>query len=196
VAEYVSRAESHAQILGKIRQSIVLNQERLQYIKTQTPVATTAWLARNLLELAIWAEYCRSSQERAQEFMLDGARDAYDALNIPQELLLPSSDHLKLREELLDKSKEDGFDIEESYTKVTNAAKLLGRGPLFKHMNKTLSKFAHPTAFAIFSLGSETESLLKDKFRSVGLFFATAGLMSTDLTGAVQNPYPDVTVGS
>ncbi len=196
MAEYVSRAESHAQILGKIRQSIVLNQERLQYIKTQTPVATTAWLARNLLELAIWAEYCRSSQERAQEFMLDGARDAYDALNIPQELLLPSSDHLKLREELLDKSKEDGFDIEESYTKVTNAAKLLGRGPLFKHMNKTLSKFAHPTAFAIFSLGSETESLLKDKFRSVGLFFATAGLMSTDLTGAVQNPYPDVTVGS
>ncbi len=188
MAEYVSRAESHAQILGKIRQSIVLNQERLQYIKTQTPVATTAWLARNLLELAIWAEYCRSSQERAQEFMLDGARDAYDALNIPQELLLPSSDHLKLREELLDKSKEDGFDIEESYTKVTNAAKLLGRGPLFKHMNKTLSKFAHPTGFAIFSLGSETESLLKDKFRSVGLFFATAGLMSTDLTGAVQNP--------
>ena len=189
MAEYVSKAESHAQILDKIRQSIVLNQERLQYITAQTPVATSAWLARNLLELAIWAEYCRSSQERAQEFMLDGARDAYDALNIPQELLLPSSGHLELRQELLDKSKDDGFDIEESYTKVASAAKALGRGPLFRHMNKTLSKFAHPTAFAVFSLGSDTEVLLKEKFRSVGLFFAGAGLMFTDLTGAVQNPY-------
>jgi hypothetical protein len=56
-------------------------------------------------------------------------------------------------------------------------------------MNKTLSKFAHPTAFAVFSLGSDTEVLLKEKFRSVGLFFASAGLMFTDLTGAVQNPY-------
>jgi hypothetical protein len=192
MAEYVSKAESHAQVLGKIRQSIVLNQQRLQYITVQTPVATTAWLARNLLELAIWAEYCRSSQERAQEFMLDGARDAYDALNIPQELLLPSSGHLRLRQELLDKSKEDGFDIEESYTKVSNAANVLGRGPLFKHMNKSLSKFAHPTAFAIFSLGSDTEVLLKEKFRSLGLFFASAGLMFTDLTGAVQNPFPDI----
>jgi hypothetical protein len=187
MAEYVSKAESHAQVLGKIRQSIVLNQQRLQYITVQTPVATTAWLARNLLELAIWAEYCRSSQERAQEFMLDGARDAYDALNIPQELLLPSSGHLRLRQELLDKSKEDGFDIEESYTKVSNAANVLGRGPLFKHMNKSLSKFAHPTAFAIFSLGSDTEVLLKEKFRSLGLFFASAGLMFTDLTGAVRS---------
>lgn len=192
MAEYVSKAESHVQVLGKIRQSIVLNQQRLQYITVQTPVATTAWLARNLLELAIWAEYCRSSQERAQEFMLDGARDAYDALNIPQELLLPSSGHLRLRQELLDKSKEDGFDIEESYTKVSNAANVLGRGPLFKHMNKSLSKFAHPTAFAIFSLGSDTEVLLKEKFRSLGLFFASAGLMFTDLTGAVQNPFPDI----
>jgi|ERR1039458_4170088 hypothetical protein len=192
MAEYVSKAESQAQILDKIRQSIVLNQERLEYITAQTPVATSAWLARNLLELAIWAEYCRSSQERAQEFMLDGARDAYDALNIPQELLLPSSGHLKLRQELLDKSKHDGFDIEESYTKVANAAKVLDRGPLFRHMNKTLSKFAHPTAFAIFSLGSETEVLLKEKFRSAGLFFARAGLMFTDQTVAVQNPFPDI----
>jgi hypothetical protein len=96
---------------------------------------------------------------------------------------------VKLREDLLGKSKEDGFDIEEFYTKVASAAKELGRGPLFRHMNKTLSKFAHPTAFAIFSRG-DNDSLLRDKFRSVGLFFAQAALMFTDLSSPVQDPFP------
>jgi hypothetical protein len=187
--QYVSKAESQSQILDKIRQSINLNQERLHHITNNTPVATAAWLARNLLELAIWAEYCRSDVEKAHQFLLDGARDAYDALNIPADLLT-NSNHLELRQELLEKSKEDGFDIEESYTKVFNAAKELKRERLFKHFNKTLSKFAHPTAIAIFSLGGDTETLLRDKFQSAGLFFAKAGLMFTDLTTEVQNPYP------
>jgi hypothetical protein len=59
-------------------------------------------------------------------------------------------------------------------------------------MNKTLSKFAHPTALAVFSLGSDTEVLLREKFRSVGLFFASAGLMFADLTSAVHNPFSDI----
>jgi hypothetical protein len=57
-------------------------------------------------------------------------------------------------------------------------------------MNKTLSKFAHPTAFAVMSLGSEEENFLKEKFKSVGLFLARVGIMFTNYKKAVEDPFP------
>ena len=121
--------------------------------------------------------------------MLDAARDAYDALRVPDEMFLPGTDHSQLRKQLLEKAEADGFDIEEPNTRVANAAQSLGRGKLFRYMNKTLSKFAHPTAFAILTLGTSEEQLLKSKFISIGLFFADVGLMYCDLRAPVVDPF-------
>jgi len=192
---YVTKADNQAYVLQKIRAAVILNRDRLEYSTANTPVSTTAWLTRNLLELVIWAEYCRSSDERAHEFMLDGARDAYDALNIPDKVL-PNFPSQTVRAQLLEKAKADGFDIDEPYTWVSNAAKALGRGDIFKHLNKTFSKFAHPTAFAILSLGSEEEQLIKEKAVKMGMFLADAALMFTDLSKPVVNPFDASLVGS
>jgi hypothetical protein len=191
MATYITKAENQVYVLQKIQAAAVLNRDRLKHSTANTPVSTVAWLTRNLLELVIWAAYCRSNEERAHEFMLDGARDAYDALDIPEAIILPGSRNKIVRAELLDKAKADGFDIEESYTKVSNAAKEIGYGLLFKHLNKTFSKFAHPTAFAILSLGSKEEQLIKEKAQKMGMHLADAALMFTDLSKPAVNPFPE-----
>lgn len=155
-------------LLKKIRQSVEQNTNELQLALIERPLNAVAWLARNLLELAIWSEYCAQSEENAKEFQLDAARDAYDALDVPDGLISKQS-FAPVRQELIDKAKTDGFDIEDSYTRVATAAKKLNRGGFFKHMNKTFSKFAHPTALAIVYNPNDEEPLLRQKFYAIGM---------------------------
>ena len=187
------KVQTQQDILLKIRNSIINNQSELVAAKGRGFPMAIAWLTRNLLELSIWAEYCRASVENAERFTLDVARDAYDALDIPDEVLSRTFSTKPLREELLEKSKADGIDIEASYTRVSAAAKVLGqhRQLMFKHMNKTLSKLAHPTAFAIVTSGSDQEVVLASAYYNVGQFLANVGLIFTDLNTPVANPYAD-----
>ena len=159
---------TQSDLLKKIRQSVEQNSTELQLAFSERPLNTVAWLARNLLELAIWSEYCTQSEENAKEFVIDSARDACDVLDIPDGLLSKES-FQPIRQELIAKARTDGFDIEENYTRVATAAKKLGRIEFFKHMNKAFSKFAHPTALSIVYNPNDEETLLRQKFHDIGM---------------------------
>ena len=52
---------------------------------------------------------------------------------------------------------------------MSQVAKDLGKGEVFKHVNKLLSKFAHPTALSIVWNGEQAEDRLKQKFYDLGM---------------------------
>ena len=83
--------EDQLGILKQIKDFVDLNRSELQSAYLQRPLGSVAWLARNLLELAIWSEHCAASKENAKEFLLDSARDACDGLKIPDGPLLHGS---------------------------------------------------------------------------------------------------------
>jgi hypothetical protein len=176
-------AEQQLSILNQIKEAVDQNLSELRSAYTQRSLGTVAWLARNLLELAIWSEHCAASKENAKEFWLDSARDAFDALDIPDGPLLHSSLE-PTRRLLLDNAAADGFDIEQEYARVSSVAKKLGRGEAFKHVNKTLSKYAHPTALAIFSPGGNAQEALRTKFYQLGINSADSALWF------LRNPHP------
>ncbi len=155
-------------VLKKLKESVELNTHELNIdIKTRT-INTVAWLARNLVELALWCEYCGQSKENARELLLDSARDAYDSINIPDGVVSQAS-FQEVQQELLNKAETDGFDIKKKYTDVGTVAKNLGMSIRFKYLNKMLSKFAHPTALAILSTDSNVHNLLRQKFYEIGI---------------------------
>ena len=128
--------DEHLSILKQIKAFVDLNRSELQFAYSQRPLGAVAWLARNLLEIAIWSEHCAASKENAKEFLLDSARDACDALKIPDGPWLHSSLE-PTRQRLLDHAAADGFNIEQDYARVLSIAKNLGRGDVFRHLNKT-----------------------------------------------------------
>ena len=140
-------------VLQCLTSAVVLHRNELEAAQPKGSLYAIAWLARNLLELAVWSEYCGQSKENAKEFLLDAARDSFDALK---------KEH-PLRKELKGKAKEDGFDIEKKYIRVDMAAEKTTIKDDFKHFNKQLSKWAHPTAFAVMS-SKETEEDLRGTF--------------------------------
>jgi len=166
--------EEQLGILKPIKEAIDLNLSELRFAYSQGSLGMVAWLARNLLELAIWSEYCATSKENAKEFLLDTARDAHDAVDIPDGPWLKSSLE-PTRQLLLSNASADGFDIEQEYARVSRIAKSLGRGDIFKHFNKTLSKYAHPTALAVFS-DRDTREALRETFYKMGINSADSGL--------------------
>jgi hypothetical protein len=168
--------EEQLAVLKAIKESVDLDLHELRCAYAGRRIGAVAWLSRNLLELAIWSEHCAASRENAREFLLDSARDACDVLSIPDGPWLHNS--LKpARQTLLTNAAADGFDIEQDYARVSAVAKTLGRGDVFKHLNKIFSKYAHPTALAIFSKGSPTseEALLK-KLHELGSTLAESAL--------------------
>src|SRR4030095_46229 len=98
----------------------------------------------------------------------DAARDAYDSVNIPDGILSDSG-FSDIRQDLLTKAERDGFDIEEKYTAVREAATQINLEKLYKFTNKTFSKFAHPTALSVLSYPSPTEPALRDKLYKIGI---------------------------
>jgi hypothetical protein len=174
--------EDQLSVLKQVKEAVDLNRSELELAFNERPFGTVAWLARNLLELAILSEHCAASKENAKEFLLDSARDACDAVNIPDSPLLLNSLQ-PVRQELLDKAASDGFDIEQGYARISSLARQLGRGDTFKDMNKMFSKYAHPTALAIFSSGSEAEVVLRQKFYELGCNLATSALTILNSAG-------------
>jgi hypothetical protein len=165
----------HLDVLKKLKDNVDLNLGELDLAFQSRPLGAVAWVARNLLELALWSEQCGKSKENANEFMLDATRDAADMVNIPDGPLVLTS--LKpVRQDLLDKAAADGFDIEQAYQRVNEIAQSAGRADTYKYFNKLLSKFAHPTAIAVFSLGSDKEKGLRDKFYELGKNFGMSAL--------------------
>jgi hypothetical protein len=106
--------------------------------------AYIGWLARNILELRVWVQYCSISQEKAMEFCDDGLRDLADINRYGSEL---APEQLTvLREEVSSLSPDKG---PYQYKLVRQAAKDSGLADLFEANYKPLSKLAHPTALSI-----------------------------------------------
>lgn len=158
-------------LLKAFQKTVVETLEDLELANKQGRIHTVAWLTRNLLELGIWIEYCATSSDHAKEFVLDSARDAHDAMNIPDGVLATEYSLKDEREKLVQKTKDDGFEtLDEKYKSVSSAAKELGKAEAFKHSNKLLSKFAHPTALHIVSSSSSSPATeyLMSKFYNLG----------------------------
>jgi hypothetical protein len=182
--------EEQLGVLRAIKETVDFNLSELDRAYTDRQIGAVAWLSRNLLELAIWSEHCAVSKENAKEFLLDSARDACDVLNIPDGPWLHNS--LKpTRQVLLDNAATDGFDIEQDYARVSTVAMKLGRDDVFKHLNKMFSKYAHPTALAIFSAtGGTAEEALRKKFHELGRTLAESAL--TILNDAGQRIWTEI----
>jgi hypothetical protein len=182
-------AQEQFDILNQMKDFVNLNLSELQLAHSRRSLGAVSWLARNLLELSIWSEYCAASKENAREFFLDSARDAHDALSVPDGPWLKRSlepDHQQLAANAAD----DGFNIKQPYEKVRRIAEKLGRVDPFMHFNKWLSKYAHPTALAIFTDDSYAQDRLRETFYQLGLTLADGALRF--LNGANRSaPQPE-----
>jgi len=166
-----------ADVLHELHATVEENLRDLGGAMNNGRVNTVAWLSRNLLELLVWSSYCAMSEDNSKQFVLDAARDVYDALNMPDGLLSRTFSFRAARAEAIERAKQDGFEtLDENYTAVGKIARELGRGDEFRHINKLLSKFAHPTALCVIERRSEANGLLKQKFHDMGTNFAKEAL--------------------
>ena len=73
-----------------------------------------------------------------------------DAMKAVDKISSSGTNILDFRQDLVKQAKADGFmSKDQTYSRVADVAKSLGREEMFAAWNKTLSKFAHPTAFSI-----------------------------------------------
>ena len=184
--------------LQDLRRAVELNLRELRHAFTQRPLGTVAWIARNLLELWIWVEYCQSSQERAKRFCEDSARDALDMLDIPTEWFArdqtlaknPAFSFRVERKGLIEEAKQGGIEKpEDSFLRVSNAAEELGKKDWFYYQNKLFSKFAHPTAMTvIMKMPSEQSRNFKRIVRDGGMNLGKNALAQIDQCLGAQVP--------
>jgi hypothetical protein len=169
--------ENQRAVLKRIVRVIVANRDSLGPSVKEKRLDKLSWAVRNLVELVIWAEYCAATPVNAQRFVLDAARDAMDAMKTAHKISSKGSDILDFRRDLIRKAKEDGFTtIDASYARVADVAKSIGRLEMFAAWNKTLSKFAHPTAFSVLTDMEQAEKILLEKFLCVGEQLASIAL--------------------
>jgi hypothetical protein len=159
--------------------SLIRNARELEsaIVDKQTP--RIAWVTRNLLELAVWVQYCNSSNERAQRFAVDSARDffglskAFKGFFAGQNVDFGTID--KLEGEFKDAIKQEfGItEVDEEYERVSKAAKDVGFAR-FQIVNKICSKFAHPTAWLVSTQDNPEQE------EAIRTFLITEGARSAD----------------
>jgi hypothetical protein len=89
-------------VLGRLNFAIRENMQDLEVAAGSGRLSTVAWLTRNLLELAIWTSYCARSRNNAKEFVLDAARDAHEAMNVPDGLFSKDSSFQAVRQRAIE----------------------------------------------------------------------------------------------
>jgi len=120
----------------------------------------TAFAARNLLELLVWAQYCAVSEESAARFRQDAARDAYGMVAALDKLAnqFPSTQVdfsqiiAETKPSLQRLSAVTGIDETDTrFRSVAEAARQLGSevAASYRGLNIILSKFVHPTAMSV-----------------------------------------------
>jgi hypothetical protein len=124
-------------------------------------ISTLAWLARNLLELSVWIQYCNISEANAKQFSDDAVRDMFGWAKAIHELTAfqdgaPDA-QLATRLDNLDKfaAKRGITPLADDFKRVSDASKEVGNDVLFSKANKLYSKFAHPTAWVVATANSE-----------------------------------------
>ncbi|MGA8741338.1 MAG: hypothetical protein WB561_09155 [Terracidiphilus sp.] len=176
------RASQLAQFLGLLSQNV----EDLREGYSQQRITKIAWAARNLLELSIWVDYCNLSDSNAKKFNDDTGRDLLEFGQITQKVFDaygsgPSAELNAVMQEMVKvaPSKFGITGIEDDYTKVREAAEVLGAHSRYAANFKRYSKYAHPTALAMHSVLPgviEVEEGLRNEFLKDGAHFSSAAL--------------------
>jgi hypothetical protein len=149
-----------------------------------------AWIARNLLELWVWIKYCSVSRENAWRFHEDALRDAKgltelhkqicDAIGIEDESSTIAAQLIKdVASEKLGLE-----DINSIFLAVAKASKAPGvdLGRQFVAFNKSLSKFAHPTAGLVHGITHQAEVCrhLQAVCTTQGVYFAEQSTLAVE----------------
>jgi hypothetical protein len=140
----------------------------------------TAWRARNLLELFVWATYFGMSRKNARRIYEDAGRDTKNIFDVFEKFGSAAewkSTIADSKNDLLSRAANEGIaTLDGSFMSVHNAAGECGFQDRFSVINKLLSKFAHPTAMRIVGVVDEaTEILQRDSFYGFGcLYFVSA----------------------
>lgn len=146
-------------------------------------IATIAWIARNLLELSVWIEYCEKSDVNAKQFDDDATRDAYGWAEAINKLYKEKSgkDNASLRatiDNLSTFAQAKGIPaLDDDYKRVSDAATEIGLGKRFVNFNKLYSKFAHPTAWLVHTVRAiERDADMREMFLTDGTALITRNL--------------------
>ncbi len=143
-------------------------------------VQYAALAVRNLLEVAIWTEYCGKSKENAERFFGDAVRDVNGIMAACNRMsesatVLPdnwNSDWSVAESSLKRMAARVGIqEFDPKFLPVSEAAKEISPeiGIVFSKLNTILSKFVHPTAFSVKSvLPPKTVASLTSMFLPIG----------------------------
>lgn len=133
-------------VYGGLKTTIMRTRSLLKSRLDEADVNYTAWQVRNLVELRVWVDYCSVSDENALEFHEDSVRDLIELDKKVRGMDDETKVELHKAKAMLQTPKPD-----HQFKSVSAAATEVGLSDFFKHNNKTLSKFAHPTALSVMS---------------------------------------------
>jgi len=155
---------------------------------------SVAQAARNLMELSIWTQYCKASEENAKRFFDDTARDVREMMEVLQKLYTGVNKKPEKKIESILAAMENTAakfkieDYDEDYTRVSDAAKKVGKRDIHSRIYKVMSKFAHPTALVL-NIHDSLPDLI-DSFYEAGATLANACLAETEK--CIRMQYPDL----
>lgn len=150
----------YADTLNCLAAEALLAYQRLWIAVVEKNVQYSALQCRNLAELAVWTEFCCTSQETADLFKQDAVRDAKGIIRalqqvfalgtqMPPEICLVENQRPAILAAFPD------FDpLDTKFKRVSDAAREMNPlgGEVFAKLNTVLSKFIHPTALVVKSL--------------------------------------------
>jgi hypothetical protein len=168
----------------------------LQLAYQNDRVSPVAQAMRSLMEIYIWTQYTRRSEENAKRFYQDAARDVRDTMevlqksytkqnNAPEEKLVSTLDEMRSNF-----AKFNVEDYDEDFTRVSDAAKEIGKDHAHGPIYKVASKFAHPTALLL--IMEKPVPGLIDSFYQGGVDLALACLLEVE--NSIRDVYPDFVV--
>jgi hypothetical protein len=178
--------------------AIECNCEQLLETMAKDRLPAVAWIARNLLELLVWVKYCGVSRENAWRFHEDALRDAKGlmdahakscaAVGIIDEISAIAAQHLQ--QVASEKLGLEGIDS--NFLSVDQASKAPGvdLGDRFGSSNRSLSKFAHPTAGLVHGITHQAEACreLQAAFTTQAVHFAAQGTLALEAQLEIPQP--------
>ena len=178
--------------------AIERNCEQLLETMDKDRLPAAAWIARNLLELLVWVKYCGVSRENAWRFHEDALRDAKGlmdahakscvAMGIENETAAIAAERLQQ----VASEKLGLEDIDADFLAVSKAAKTPGvdLGDRFVPFNRSLSKFAHPTAGLVHGITHQAEACrqLQAVFTTQGVYYAAQSTLALEAQLGIPQP--------
>lgn len=156
-----------------------------------------AWIARNLLELWVWVKYCGLSRDTAWRFHEDALRDAKGLVLVHRQaceargLDTPFFSSSIQKIDHVAAEKLGVSNLGSDFLNVGTAAKTPGvdLGPQFNSSNRTLSKFAHPTAGFIHGIMHQQEicNELQVCYTTFGVFYAAQSTLAAQAQLGIED---------